>query len=348
MTALERTRRAPGVVDAVRRRTHRRTRTVVVAVALVVAVAIVLALSIGDYPLAPDRLWATLWGGGTRIEQYVVFRVRMPRLAMGLLVGAALGVAGALLQSLLRNPLASPDLLGISGGSGVAAVFVLLVVGTTGPLLIVAAFSGGIALAALLLLAGRSQLDGGFRLILAGIGVSFLSVAVIDFLMVRAKVEQTQTALLWLTGSLSSTPWWQIGTLAAVAVGTLPAVVAAARWLPISQLGAPTASALGVRPGLTRSVAVVAAVLLTSTACAFVGPISFVALCAPAIARPLLGRGSLGIATSALVGAALLVGADLVAQFAIPGLQVPVGVVTGAVGALFLLWLLATSKGRHL
>lgn len=333
---------------AVRHAARSRRTTVVVVVALLLVLVALLSLSIGDYPLAPEQLWRTLTGSGTRVEQYVVFQVRAPRATMALVAGAALGMAGALLQSLLGNPLASPDLLGISGGSGLAAVFAILVLGTTGPVLAVLAFAGGAAVALLLMLAGRSLRDGGYRLILAGIGISFLAAAVIDFLMLRAKVEQTQMALHWLTGSLSSTPWWQVITVAVVVAASIPALVAAGRWLPIVQLGADTASGLGVRPGAVRLVAVGAAVLLTTVTCAFLGPISFIALCAPAIARPLLGHGAVGIATSGVIGAVLLGAADLVAQFAIPGLQVPVGVVTGAIGAAFLLWLLATSKGRHL
>ncbi|MFT4214549.1 MAG: iron ABC transporter permease [Microbacterium sp.] len=339
---------APSLVGGVRRRTRRRAVAVVSIVGVMAIFVAVLALSIGDYPLSPAQLWNTLIGGGDRVEQYVVFQVRMPRLAMALLVGAALGVGGALLQSLLRNPLASPDLLGISGGSGVAAVFTLLVIGTTGPLLSLGAFVGGIAVAALLLLAARTQVDGGYRLVLAGVGVSFLCTSITSLLMIRAKIEQTQMAMLWLTGSLSSTPWWQVVTVATVVALTTPVVVVVARLLPIAQLGADTASGLGVRPGVVRVLAVTAAVLLTSVTCAFVGPISFIALCAPAIARPLLGRGAIGVGTSCVIGALLLTCADLVAQFAIPGMQLPVGVVTGAVGAVFLLWLLATSKGRTL
>jgi iron complex transport system permease protein len=335
-------------VDAVRRRTRNRGILVLSLVLGATVVLAALALAIGDYPLSPEQLWRTLWGGGARIEDYIVFQVRMPRMAMALVVGASLGMAGALLQSLLGNPLASPDLLGISGGSSVAAVFALLIVGTTGPLLAVAAFVGGLAIAILLLVAGRAQLDGGYRLILAGIGISFLCTAVIDLLLVRTQVERAQMATVWLTGSLSSTPWWQVATVAAVLLASVPAIAAAARWLPLTQLGPATASGLGVRPSAVRYVTVGVAVLLTATSCAFVGPISFIALCAPAIARPLLGRGALGIGTSALLGAALLTAADLIAQFAIPGTQVPVGVVTGALGAAFLLWLLATSKGRHL
>ncbi|WP_235007902.1 FecCD family ABC transporter permease [Microbacterium timonense] len=315
--------------------------------ALVVVVAAVVSLSIGDYTLTPTDLWRTLAGGGSRVEEYVVFQVRAPRMAMALLVGACLGVAGALLQSLLSNSLASPDLLGISGGAGAAAVFGLLILGIGGPLLALFAFVGGLVVATFLLLAGRRS-DGGYRLIVAGVGISFLCAAITSYLMVRAKVELAQAALIWLTGSLASTPWWNVIVVAAVATVSAPFVIACARWLPLTQLGAPTAVSLGVRPALVRGVAVVVAVLLTATTCAFVGPISFVALCAPAIARPLLGHGAVGIGTSAAVGAALLVAADLVAQYAVPGVSLPVGVVTGAIGSLFLLWLLTASKGRHL
>lgn len=326
---------------------RRRMRVVTITLVLAVVAAGV-ALSIGDYALSPDRLWQTLTGSGTRIEQYVVFQVRAPRSAMALVTGAALGIAGALLQSYLGNPLASPDLLGISGGSGFAAVFTILALGTTGPVLALSAFVGGAVVAVVLMIAGRALRDGGFRLILAGIGISFLTASAIDFLMVRAKVEEARTALLWLTGSLSSTPWWQVLTVLAVLIASIPALVAAARWLPITQLGPETASGLGVRSERVRWVIVGVAVLLTAATCAFVGPIGFIALCAPAIARPLLGHGAVGVATSGALGAVLLLVADLLAQFAIPGLSMPVGVVTGAVGAVFLLWLLATSKGRQL
>lgn len=336
------------VVSTIRRRVARRRRLVVAAALGAVVLVAIVSLSIGDYPLAPADLWRTLWGGGDRVESYVVFQVRAPRLVMALVVGASLGVAGALLQSLLGNPLASPDLLGISGGAGAAAVFGILILGVSGPLLAVIAFGGGIAVAAFLLLAGRHRSDGGYRLILAGVGVAFLCVAITNYLMVRAKVELAQAALIWLTGSLSSTPWWNVVIVIAVAVLAIPAVVACARWLPLTQMGAPTAASLGVRSSTVRLVTVLTAVLLTAVTCAFAGPIAFIALCAPAIARPLLGHGAIGVGTSAAIGAALLAAADLIAQFALPGISVPVGVVTGAIGAVFLLWLLATSKGRHL
>lgn len=334
-------------VAEVRASASRRRLRVGLSVGLAVLVIAAVSLSLGDYALSPADVWRTLWGGGSRVEEYVVFQVRAPRLVMAVLVGASLGVAGALLQTLLANSLASPDLLGISGGAGVAAVFGILVLGIGGPALALVAFAGGLAVAGFLLLSGRRG-EGEYRLIVAGVGISFLCAAVTGYLMIRAQVELAQAALIWLTGSLASTPWWNVVVLLAVLVIALPLVVACARWLPITQLGPSTATALGVNPGLVRVLAVTVAVLLTATTCAFVGPISFIALCAPAIARPLLGHGAVGIGTSAAVGAALLAGADLIAQYAIPGVSLPVGVVTGGLGAVFLLWLLATSKGRHL
>jgi iron complex transport system permease protein len=317
------------------------------ALGLLVAVAAAVTLTTGDYPLSLGQVWGALTGGGERVEQYVVLQVRLPRLAMALLVGAALGAAGAILQSLLRNPLASPELLGISGGASLAAVFALLTLGITGPALPAIAFAGGLAASLLLLAAARGR-AAGYRLILAGIGLAFFTAALIAFLMTRAQLQQTQSAVIWLTGTLSSTPWWQVAVLAVVWLAALPALYVSGRWLPILALGPDAAAGLGVRPGLARLVAVVVAVLLTAVPSAFAGPIAFVALCAPAIARPLIGHGSTALAPGALVGAVLLVFADLIAQFAIPGVSMPVGVVTGALGAVFLLWLLATSKGRTL
>lgn len=345
MTAVITPRTGP--VDTARRNAARRARTVGVVLGAIAVALGVAALAIGDFPMTLGQIWDVLLGGGDRAQQYVVLQVRLPRLTMALLAGAALGVAGALLQSLLRNPLASPDLLGISGGSTLAAVFGLLVLGITGPALAGIAFCGGLLAALLLLAAARGQ-AAGFRLILAGIGVSFLSASVVGYLLTRAQLQQAQAALVWITGSLSTTPWWQVAVLGATWLVAIPALIVLGRQLPVAVLGSATATGLGVRPGGIRIAVVLVAVLLTAVTCAFTGPISFIALCAPAIARPLVAHGSIAIGSSAIVGATLLTASDLVAQFALPGVAVPVGVVTGALGAVFLLWLLATSKGRAL
>jgi len=339
---------APPAVHEVRARIRRRRALAFGGGIVALVLLSLVALSVGEYPIGPLELVRTLSGGGDRLESYVVWQVRAPRLAMGLLVGGCLGVAGALLQALLRNPLASPDLLGISGGSGAAAVFGLLILGVGGPALALLAFAGGAVVAGFLLLAGRHRADGGYRLVLAGIGIAFLCSSVTGYLMVRAQVELAQNALVWLTGSLATTPWWQVGVVTLIAVLATPAVVVCARWLPLHQMGTATAVSLGVHPRTVRVLTVLTAVLLTAVTCAFVGPISFIALCAPAIARPLAGNGAVAIGTSGAVGAALLVASDLVAQYALPGFSLPVGVITGALGSVFLLWLLTTSKGRQL
>lgn len=335
------------VVAPVRAHARRRSGLVAGGLCLLVLTGAAVALTTGEFPLAPAQVWGVLTGGGAPVEQYVVLQVRLPRLTMALLVGAALGTAGAILQSLLRNPLASPELLGISGGASAAAVFALLILGVTGPALPMIAFAGGLAASLLLLAAARGR-AAGYRLILAGVGLAFFTAALVGFLLTKARLQQTQSALIWLTGTLSSTPWWQVGVLAVVWLLALPALFVVGRWLPILALGPDAAAGLGVRPGPARIVCVVIAVLLTAVTCAFAGPIAFVALCAPAIARPLVGHGAAALASSALVGAVLLTFADLLAQFALPGVAMPVGVVTGALGAVFLLWLLATSKGRSL
>lgn len=337
----------PTVVQ-VRARTRARAVRVIIPLAVVLVLTMIVTVILGDYKMTPMELLNTALGNGSKADSYILWGVRAPRLMMAIVGGAALGLAGALMQSLLSNPLASPDLLGISGGASAAAVFVIVVVGATGPILALASFAGGIAVAAFLLLVAFRRTQGGYRLILAGVGIAFLASAFINLLMVRAPDNVAQSAIVWLAGSLSATPWWQVLTVAAVMIAVAPIVFVSSRRIPLAQLGHATSVGLGVSPGGVRVSTVTASVLLTSVTCAFIGPVAFIALGAPALARTLLGRGSIGIGTSAIVGAVLLALADLIAQYIIPGTAMPVGVVTGALGAPFLLWFLATSKGRQL
>lgn len=334
-------------IAAVRARGRRRTLRITGVVAGVALVVAVVALMVGDYALTPAGVARALTGAGTPIEQYVVTQVRLPRLTMALVCGAMLGLAGALLQTLLRNPLASPDLLGISGGASVAAVFATLVLGLPAWGVTGFAFLGGLVVAAILLGAARRLADGGYRIVLAGVGISFLCAAVIGYLIKRAQVNDAQSAFIWITGSFGATLWRDVLILAVVLALCVPAAVAAGRVLPVVELGDPSAMGLGVRPALVRTGVVAIAVLLAAATTAFIGPVAFIALGAPAMARSLVGRGSPALGTSAVLGAAILVAADLIAQHALPGMSVPVGVVTGAIGAPYLLWLLATSKGTR-
>jgi iron complex transport system permease protein len=338
----------PSPVTAARTQTRRRAALVIGSVVVALLAAAAVELLAGDYPLTPARVIDAALGGGSRIDQYIVLQVRMPRLLMAALCGAALGTAGALFQSLLRNPLASPDLLGISGGASVAAVWGTLVLGLSGVAVAGLAFAGGVAVAFVLLLAAHRLSGGGYRLVLAGVGIAFLCSAIVGYLLKRVQVQQAQSAMVWITGAIGAPAWGDILVLAVVCVLAVPALAAAGRMLPVLQLGDALAAGLGARPVAGRVVVISAAVLLSATTTAFIGPVAFVALCAPPIARALLGRGAVGIGTSAAVGAVILVLADLAGQYAIPGLSVPIGVVTGAVGAPYLLWLLATSKGRRI
>ncbi|WES65568.1 iron ABC transporter permease [Microbacter sp. GSS18] len=339
---------ARGATDAVRAHTRRRTAGVGASIGAVLALAIVVSMLVGDYDLSPAGVARALFGSGSNIDVYIVTQVRLPRTLIAVLCGAALGIAGALFQTLLRNPLASPDLLGVSGGAGVAAVWATLILGLSGAAVAASAFAGGLVVAMVLLVAARRLSDGGYRLVLAGVGIAFLCAAVIGYLLKRAQITQAQSALVWITGSIGATGWSDVLVVGAVLLVAAPMIVAASRMLTVLELGDHLAAGLGVRPVLARIGIVAAAVLLAAASTAFIGPVAFVALCAPPIARALLGRGTVGIATSGAIGALILLAADLVAQHAFPGLTVPVGVITGAVGAPYLLWLLATSRGGRL
>ncbi|WP_291054236.1 iron chelate uptake ABC transporter family permease subunit [Herbiconiux sp.] len=311
-----------------------------VLVTLLVVFA-VLALMLGDRVIAPGDVLAALFGQGSGGDRFVVLGLRLPRLAMGLMVGVAFGLAGAVFQSLLGNPLASPDIIGISQGASAAAVGAILVFGLSGLAVSVAAFAGAILVAALItILASRNGVAGS-RFVLIGIALAFLAQALIQYLLTRSDVRDAQSALVWLVGSIGTVPPEElVFTAIGVAVLALGLALLAPR-LRMLQLGDETASGLGVRITRTRLLLTLVAVGLAAVATAAVGPIAFVAFVSAPIARRLLGGTATALVTSALVGAVVVTGADIIAQHALPSLQVPVGIVTGIVGAPILLGLLA-------
>ena len=312
---------------------------------LLLAVA-VLSLVVGDYPLTVPEAIKTLFGGGSQRDHYVVFEVRLPRLTMATLAGVGLAASGAIMQALLRNPLASPELLGITGGASVAAVTGTLVLGVSGITLVGLAFVGGLVIAAVLLVAAAREGSSSYRIVLAGVGIAFVCVAITGFLMKRTQLNEAQMALRWMTGSLEATSWSNALVLGIVLALALPCTAVMHRALQPLELGDAQAGALGVAVHRARTGLLVLGVLMAAAVTAFVGPIAFVALAAPAITRSLVGRGSAAITASAILGGALLALSDIVAQHAL-GAAVPVGVVTGIVGAAYLLWLLARAKGSR-
>jgi len=334
--------RVGAALEAVRRSRRagrrREARVGAVLAALVLGLLLV-ALSVGDFPLSPAEVLGALAGRGEGGAELVVLQLRLPRALAAVLAGACFGVSGAVLQSLLRNPLASPDIIGISAGASAAAVVAILGLGLSGLAVSGVAALGALATAlAIAALATRGALSG-YRFVLVGIGAAAMLNAVVSFVLTRAQATEAAQALVWITGSLNGTGWGAVVPLLLGAGVLLPASLGAGRALSGLGVGDDAAAGLGLHVGRSRLLLVVVAVGLAAVATAAAGPVAFVALVAAPIARRLLpGRSALG--TSALVGALVLIASDLVAQHAPLLPQLPVGVVTGVVGAPYLLWLL--------
>ncbi|EAR25832.1 putative iron-siderophore uptake system transmembrane component [marine actinobacterium PHSC20C1] len=322
-------------------------RSLSIAISLsVLAVALALvSIAVGAYTLSLPDLVATLFGGGATSDRFIVFKLRLPRVVLAVLVGIAFGLAGALFQSLLRNALASPDIIGISGGASVAAVLSLFVFGASGLAVSMSALGGALVVAfAIYLLSWRSGMNG-MRFVLIGVGIAFMAQAVLGYLITRGDVRDAQQALVWMVGGLGGASWEDILIMAVSLAVLLPAVAVLAGKLRILQLGDDLAAGLGVSVQRSRLALIVVAVALVAIATALVGPIAFVAFVSAPIARRMVRGGGLALIPSALVAIVLVLSSDFVAQHLITtGTQVPTGIVTGIVGAPYLLWLISTTN----
>ncbi|WP_329034858.1 iron ABC transporter permease [Streptomyces sp. NBC_00178] len=326
-----------------------------VGVTLLLAVAtflvFCLSISVGDFPLGLDRVIATIAGRGEQVDEFVVMDLRMPRALAGLVVGTALGVSGAITQSVARNPLASPDILGITGGAGAVAVFLVTVSGGTAAAVVgsvgvsAAALAGGLGAGLLVyFLAWRRGIDG-FRLILIGISVSAVTEAITTWLLSTADIRDVARAQAWLVGSLDNRSWDEVGVALWSTLALMAVVACAAFQFKPLHLGDEVAAGLGVRYSRVRAVLLLCAVLLAAVAVSAAGPVPFVALVAPQVAMRLVRHPTPPMIASGLVGALLLTGADLTARTALP-MALPVGVVTAAIGGPFLVFLLVRANLR--
>ncbi len=327
-----------------RRRRNGRAVRVAVALAVLVVLVSIVSLTLGDAGVAPEDVLAALVGRADRLTSFVILELRLPRLIAGALVGACLGLSGALVQSVARNPLASPDIIGITASASAAGSVALVWFGITG-LALSGAVLGGTLVAALLiyLLAWRGGVSG-YRFVLVGIGFAAVCAGLVSYVLTRADLRDVQQALVWITGSINSVDTVSLVVLGIATAVLLPCALLLARPLAALGLGDDVAAGIGVRPERTRFLVIGVAVALAAVAVSVAGPVSFVAFLSAPIARRLVGRGSLALVSSALVGALVLVVSDIVAQFAVPGVSFPVGVVTGIVGAPYLLWLLARTN----
>jgi iron complex transport system permease protein len=323
-------------------------RPIAVGASLVLAVAAlaVVAIGIGDYPIAPGEVVSTLAGNGTRATSFIIETLRLPRVVCALLVGAALGVSGAVFQSLTGNPLGSPDVIGFTTGAATGALIVITVLGGSGLEVSAGALAGCIVTAALTYGLAFQRGVSGYRLVLVGIGVSAVMLALNNYLLTRARIEEATAATVWLVGSLNGRGWDHVRPLAGALAVLLPVALAMTRPLRMLEMGDDAARALGLGAERARLVLVAVAVGLVAAATTAAGPIAFVALAAPQIARRLARLPSPGIVTSALMGALLVLAGDVAGQRLLGDTQLPVGIMTGLAGGAYLAWLLVAERTR--
>ncbi|MER7184566.1 iron chelate uptake ABC transporter family permease subunit [Streptomyces hyaluromycini] len=336
-----RTLRTPGGLSV---RADVRVLAVVGALLLAAAAASVVLIGTGDFPISFGDVLRTLAGNGTAGQDFIVNELRLPRVLVGLLVGASLGLGGALFQSVSRNPLGSPDVLGLSQGATSGALVVIVLLSGSAAQVTVGALIGGLVTGLAIYLLAWKQGVHGYRLVLVGIGVSAVVTAVNGYLLTKADLVDATRAVVWMTGSLDGRDWSQVWPLLALCAVLVPLVLLNARGLRMMEMGDDVSNALGVRVERVRMLLMVAAVLLTAAATAAAGPVSFVALTAPQLARRLTRSPGPNLVPSLCMGAALLVTADWASQRAFGADQLPVGVVTGVLGGVYLLWLLVTER----
>ncbi|MFC0674748.1 FecCD family ABC transporter permease [Brachybacterium hainanense] len=322
-----------------RRRRGRRRLLVTAALALALLVLAAAALMVGETFYAPAEVWDVIRGRIVPGASFTVGELRLPRTVLGLLVGLGFGIAGVTFQTMLRNALASPDVIGVSSGASAAASLAIIVLGMDGLPVSLMALAGALATAICIWLLSHQGGFAGTRLILIGIGVGAMLDSVVTYALSRADSWDLQAAMVWLTGSLNNASWDRVQPVAVVCAVLVPLLLILGGPLDVLRLGDESAASLGVRVQATRLLAILAAVLLIAFATAASGPIAFVALMSGPIAARLVGPGGSLLLPAGLVGALLVVGADLVGQYSPLG-RLPVGVVTGVLGAPYLILLL--------
>lgn len=327
------------------RRTRSQACVVTVLVVLVVGLW-VMSLMVGDTFYGPNEVWRVITGERVPGASFTVGELRLPRATLALLAGLAFGSAGVTFQTLLRNQLASPDIVGISAGASVAGVIGIVVLRLSDTAVSFLALAAAIITALLMYALSYKGGFAGTRLILIGIGVSSMLTSVVTYTLSQASEWDMQVATRWLTGSLNNADWPRVIPLAVTCAVVLPLMWLRSSSLATLRFGDETASGLGVRVMSVRVWAIVAAVTLIAVATASCGPVAFVAfMSGPIAARMSRSAASLTV-PAALVGAVLVLGSDLIGQFAF-GTRYPVGVITGALGAPFLVYLLIRSNRRR-
>ncbi|MFJ4027421.1 iron-enterobactin ABC transporter permease [Paenarthrobacter sp. NPDC089989] len=318
-------------------------RSILVCFALLVAAlaVAVVSLSTGDYEVSVPQVLQAFAGDAPGFAQTIVMEWRLPRVLSALVFGAALGMSGGVFQSMTRNPLGSPDIIGFNTGAYTGALLVMLTLGGGYLGVAAGALVGGVLTAIAVYLLAFRRGSQGFRLIIVGIGISAMLAALNHWLILQAELEAALAAAVWGAGSLNGITWEQAAPAAVVIVVVGLATLGAARRMQLLEMGDDAARALGVRAEPTRLLLLILGVALTAAVTAVAGPIAFVALAAPQLARRLTRSAGITLLPSAFMGALLLAGSDLAAQRLFAPIQLPVGVVTVCIGGIYLVWLLA-------
>ncbi|MGO1163109.1 FecCD family ABC transporter permease [Brucella pseudogrignonensis] len=321
-----------------------RSRTLVVCFSLICVLILlgILHIGTGTMSFSPGEIIKSLFGDATNpTAERIIMRVRLPRLVTAIFVGASLGMAGSIFQSISRNALGSPDIIGFTTGAATGAI-VQIILFNAGPFeTALAAVLSGLGTAMIVfLLALKGRTTGGYRLILIGLGVGAVLSGVNTILLVAGDLDQAASAQLWLAGSLNTRTWSHAIPAAIGFFLVVPIVIYFAQRISLLEMGDDAARQLGISVETTRLAMVLVAVALTSVATAATGPIAFIALAAPQLVRRLTHAPGVPLIASALMGAVLLVGADLFAQHFPLNIKMPIGLTTGLLGGLYLLWIL--------
>ena len=306
----------------------------------------VFSLRSGAVTLDFTQVFNALTGSAPRNITMVVTEWRLPRVMMALLVGAALGISGAIFQSLMRNPLGSPDVMGFNTGAWSGVLVAMVLFGQHLTAITLAAMAGGILTSLIVwALAWRDGIET-FRLIIIGIGMRAMLMAFNTWLLLQASLETSLSAGLWFAGSLNGLTWAKTLPAAPLILLMFVCALLLVKRMRLLEMGDDSACALGVSVERSRLMLMLVAVVLTAAATAIAGPISFIALVAPHIARRLSSTARWGLTQSALCGSLLLLAADLCAQQLFMPYQLPVGVVTVSLGGIYLIVLLVQESRK--
>ncbi|WP_313814164.1 iron chelate uptake ABC transporter family permease subunit [Glutamicibacter sp.] len=324
-----------------------RRSVILSTIAALLVMTCVVALGTGTISMSPREVLAALFGQAEAKDLLVIQKIRAPRVLTALGVGAALGAAGACFQSISRNPLGSPDIIGFTTGAATGAVAQIVLFNAGAWATGVAAMISSLLTAAVVyLLSFSRRTTGGQRLVIIGIGVGAMLGAVNTLLLSKGDADLAAQANLWLSGSLGGRSWADALLVGISLLVLIPMLVIHSRSLTLLEMGDDTASALGVGAETVRRIVIFASVCLTAAATAAAGPIAFVALASGQIIRQLIGNRSVPIIPAAMTGALLLVTCDVLTQHLPLQAQVPIGLATSLAGGLYLLWLLTRHRVR--